>query len=75
MSQTTAYYPLENEPGWGIGEATENEPGYEFKPEFGHMARESAEWLANDLNGQLGLSDKDVARIMASSMKPQAPGG
>ena len=75
MSQTTAYYAVQTESGWGIGEATENEPGYEFKLEFGHMARESAEWLANDLNGQLGISDKDVARIVASSMKLQAPSG
>lgn len=69
MSQTIAFYPVETEQGWAIGKFREHEPGYELQPQWGYLARPSAEHRANELNAQLGLSDSDVRRIVESTYK------
>ena len=54
--------------GYGVGIATENEPGYQMvEPNL--SSYEAAKLRANGLNEQAGLSAKDAFMIVASSMR------
>ena len=69
MSQTIAFYPVKTDEGWAVAEFREHVPGYEIQPQFTALARESAEFRANELNAELGISDRDVQRIVTNALE------
>lgn len=66
-----AWTPIILDRGFSLGIATKNEPGYQPLKDSTGLTFDSwdeADKIADALNKRLGLSLKDAAKIVASSM-------
>jgi len=64
--------PAAPDKAWGIGIAVEDENGYRPVNEYGPYTEERARMVAKNLNTRIGLTDEEVWKIVASSMRGTA---